>query len=78
VNVNLNIIIQTKEKMEIEKKKAKDKQGREAYGVISQIESQISENVNLISSTNTNNEQSNVNRGLMRTLNFSDINRFSN
>jgi hypothetical protein len=72
VVVNMNIAIQSKQVLEKERNKMKDKQGREAYNLMSNIQSQMDSEVNYGTSE--------VDEGtsMMKTKSHGLINRFSN
>ncbi len=72
VEVNLNIVLQEKEKLIIARKDRKDKDLKETANLIAQIEHNLNYN-----NSNLNFDDDNLYKDLMRTQNFGYINRFS-
>ena len=73
VNINLNVVIQSKDLMDKSRRKVKDKQGREAFHLISTVEGKTGKEESLYDDSNFGVEMS-----LMRTKNHGVINRYSN
>jgi hypothetical protein len=75
VNINLNVVVQSRDVMEIARGKVRDKQGREAFHLITTVETEIEKN--LRESQYDYDGGIDIGESLMKTKTHGIINRFS-